>query len=184
MSHENPWKKLSERVVYKNPWITVREDQVVSPGGKAGIYGVVETRIATGVVALTDDMHVYLVGQYRYPMNEYSWEIPEGGSEENEDALVTAQRELKEETGVVAGSWQQLGGEVHLSNCHSSERGILFLARDLVRKASQPDHTELLEVRLEPFSTCLEMVDRGEIRDSLTIIAILRTARLLSSGVL
>jgi hypothetical protein len=78
MTVQNPWKKLSSKTVYRNPWITVREDQVITPGGHPGIYGVVETRVATGVVALTDDQHIFLVGQYRYPLDVYSWEIPEG----------------------------------------------------------------------------------------------------------
>lgn len=180
MSEKNPWQRHSSRVVYSNPWITVREDQVVSPGGVPGIYGVVETRIATGVVALTEKQEVFLVGQYRYPVDEYSWEIPEGGAEHGEDPLLTAQRELKEEAGVTATHWEQLGGEIHLSNCVSAERGFLYIARGLTVGESQPEHTEQLVVKVVPFAQCLEMVDRGEIKDSLTIIAILRTARLLA----
>ena len=179
MSEKNPWQRWGSRVVYSNPWITVREDQVVSPGGKPGIYGVVETKIATGVVALTDSNEVFLVGQYRYPVEEYSWEIPEGGPEIGEDPLVAAQRELKEEAGVTAERWEPLGGEIHLSNCFTAERGFLYLARGLTVGESQPEHTEQLITRVVPFAECLAMVDRGEIKDSLTIIAILRVARLL-----
>jgi 8-oxo-dGTP pyrophosphatase MutT (NUDIX family) len=179
MSEENPWKTLSTRVVYKNPWITVREDQVINPAGNPGIYGVVETRVATGVVALTEDNHLFLVGQYRYTMNCYSWEIPEGGAEGGEDPLVAAKRELKEEAGVEAGLWEQLGGEVHVSNCVSSERGVLFLARQLSEGVASPEETEMLKVKKVPFSEALVMVDRGEIADGLSIIAILRAARLM-----
>lgn len=179
MSVPNPWKKLSGRVVYENPWITVREDQVISPTGKPGIYGVVEPRPATGVVALTDDHHVYLVGQYRYATDTYSWEIPEGGGDEGEDPLTTAKRELKEEAGLVASHWEQLGGEVHVSNCFSSERAYLYLAKGLTKGESQPDDTEVLQVKTVPFAECLRMVTNGEIFDSLTIIAIFRAARLL-----
>lgn len=179
MSVKNPWTVRGTKIVYSNPWITVREDDVVSPGGVPGIYGVVEARIATGVVALTDDNEIYLVGQYRYPVNEYSWEIPEGGSDPKEDPLATAQRELREETGLVGRHWEQLGGEIHLSNCFSAERGFLYIARGLSQEESSPEHTEQLVVRKVPFTECLRMVEQGEIKDSLTIIAVLRVASLL-----
>ena len=181
MTAKNPWQRRGSKLVYSNPWITVREDDVITPGGKPGIYGVVETRIATGVVALTDHNEIYLVGQYRYPVDEYSWEIPEGGSEVDEDPMVTAKRELREETGLEAESWEQLGGEIHLSNCFSSERGFLYLARGLREGTAEPDHTEELQVKSVPFAECLAMVDRGEIKDSLTVIAVLRMARLLGT---
>jgi 8-oxo-dGTP pyrophosphatase MutT (NUDIX family) len=159
----------------------VREDDVITPGGKPGIYGVVESRIATGVVALTETNEIYLVGQYRYPVDEYSWEIPEGGSELDEDPMLTAKRELREETGLEAEVWEQLGGEIHLSNCFSAERGFLYLARGLRQGAAEPDHTEQLQVKKVPFKECLAMVDRGEVKDSLTVIAVLRMARLLGT---
>jgi 8-oxo-dGTP pyrophosphatase MutT (NUDIX family) len=165
--------------VYENAWIKVREDQVLSPSGKPGIYGVVEPRIAVGVVALTDAHEIFLVGQYRYPLDVYSWEIPEGGGEEDEPALVTAQRELREETGLLATSWDTLGAEVHVSNCHSSERGFLFIARGLTQAEAAPDETELLQLKKVPFRDALKMVEDGTITDGLSIIAILKTARLL-----
>jgi len=179
MSSENPWKRLSTRSIYENPWIKVREDQVISPRGNPGIYGVVETRVATGVVALTDDQRITLIGQYRYPVEEYSWEIPEGGCEPGEEPLVAAQRELQEEAGITALRWEQLGGEVHVSNCFSSERGVLFLAQDLSSGVSEPDPTELLQVQTVTLREALALVDRGEIKDSLSIIAIYRIVRRL-----
>jgi 8-oxo-dGTP pyrophosphatase MutT (NUDIX family) len=179
MTVGNPWKQLSTRLVYENPWIRVREDQVISPTGSPGIYGVVECKLATGIVALTEDQQVYMVGQYRYPTNTYSWEIPEGGGNDGETPIMAAQRELKEEAGVTATQWEPLGGEIHLSNCFTSERGYLFLARGLSQGATQPDETEALQVKTVPFRECLRMVDSGEIVDSLTIIAILRAARVL-----
>src|SRR5690606_11888068 len=128
---KNPWKTLDTKVVYENTWIRVREDVVVRPDGKPGIYGVVETRLAPGVAALTPENEVYLVGQYRYPMDSYSWEIIEGGSDDDESALDAAKRELREEAGLEASHWEALGPEIHLSNCHSNERGYLFLATGL-----------------------------------------------------
>ena len=116
---ENPWTTLGSKIVYKNPWITVREDKVIRPDGKEGIYGVVDTRIATAVVALTPEQEVYLIGQYRYSMNEYTWELIEGGSDPGEDPKNTAIRELREEAGLVAGEFIQLGLDVHVTNCHS-----------------------------------------------------------------
>ena len=182
MSVRNPWQRRGSKLIYSNPWITVREDDVITPGGAPGIYGVVETRLAVGIVALTDDNQIYLVGQYRYPVDEYSWEIPEGGSEVDEDPMETAKRELREETGVEAERWEPLGGEILLSNCFSNERGYLYLARGLREGISAPDHTEELQVKKIPFAECLAMVDRGEIKDSLPVIAVLRMARILGMG--
>lgn len=174
---ENPWTTHDSRVVYKNDWITVREDAVTRPDGKAGIYGVVETRLATGVIALTKDEDLYLVGQYRYPMGCYSWEIPEGGSDPGEEPLEACKRELLEEAGLTAEKWEPLGGEVHLSNCHSSERAYLFVARDLHVGEAAPEGTERLQVRRVPWMEALAMVDSGEIQDAISIIAILRYDR-------
>ena len=180
MKDENPWKTLSTRTVYSNPWISVREDKVIRPDGKPGIYGVVETSIATGVVALTPQQEVYLVGQFRYTMNEYSWEIIEGGSAEGETALEAAKRELQEEAGLVAETWENLGAEVHLSNCFSSEIGRLFLASGLSQTQSSPEGTEQLEIQRLPLSRCLEMIANGEIKDAMSIIGLTRAAETLS----
>ena len=177
MTQQNPWKTLSTRMIYENPWISVREDQVIRPNGTPGIYGVVEARLATGVVALTEENEVYLVGQYRYPTNVYSWEIIEGGADTGEDALTAITRELKEEAGLTAAHWEELGGEFHLSNCFSAERGRLFLARRLTDGESAPDDTEQLQVKKVPFAEALRMVDSGEIVDAVSIIGILRAQR-------
>lgn len=179
VEHEvNPWRTISTRVVYQNPWITVREDQVITPGGSPGIYGVIETRVATAVAALTPRNEIYLVGQHRYPTSCYSWELIEGGSEEGEDPLAAAQRELAEEAGLIATEWQELGGEVHLSNCISAEVGRLFVARGLSEVTARPDDTERLTVRCVPLAEAVAMVDSGEIKDAISIIGILRLARL------
>ncbi|MCB0352942.1 MAG: NUDIX hydrolase [Bdellovibrionales bacterium] len=178
---QNPWRTESQRLVYENSWIRLREDQVIRPDGKAGIYSVIETRLATGVVPLTDTDEVYLVGQYRYPTNCYSWEIPEGGAEPGESPLDAIQRELREETGITADSWQELGARIQVSNCFSSEEAQLFLARKLSLGTALPDGTERLEVRVVPLKLCLKMISEGEITDALSIIGIYRAQELLRS---
>lgn len=181
MSERNPWKTISSRDVYANLWMKVREDQVIRPDGNPGIYGVIEARVATGVVALTPEHEVFLVGQYRYTTDEYSWEIIEGGADPGEEPIEAARRELKEEAGIVASHWEQLGGVVHLSNCISSEIGYLFVARDLEFTEPDPDGTEDLTLKRLPFSEALAMLDRGELKDSMTIIGLLRLSRCLAS---
>lgn len=175
----NPWRTVTSRQVYTNPWITVREDKVICPDGSDGIYGVFETKIATGVVALTPANEMYLVGQYRYPLDCYSWEIPEGGAERGEDPLKAIQRELQEEAGVRAKTWFQMGSEVHLSNCFTNERAILYFARDLEAVSKNPDHTEVLKVRCIPFDDAVTMALDGTITDAMSIIAILLASRVL-----
>ena len=182
MKKQNPWQVYDTRVVYENPWIRVREDKVVHPDGHKGIYGVVDALcIATGVVALTTDDEVYLVGQYRYPINLYSWEIIEGGSKEGEEPLEAIKRELREEAGIIARDWVQLGSEFYLSNCFSSEVGYVFLARDLEVTEADPDDSEVLEIKTVPFIECLDMVDSGAITDAVSIVGLLRADRYFKS---
>lgn len=169
----NPWKTLSSAVKYQNPWITVREDQVIRPDGARGIYGVVDCRVATGVLALTEQDELYLVGQYRYPLDRYSWEIIEGGADPEEPPMEACKRELREEAGLVAGHWEPLGHEIHLSNCHSSERGFLYVARDLAHVAAEPEGTEQLQVRKVPWAEAVDMVRRGEITDAMSLLGIM-----------
>ena len=182
MPESNPWKTLDTRVVYTNPWITVREDQVIRPDGAPGIYGVVDTRIATGVLALTPEMQLVLIGQYRYTMEEYSWEIIEGGTDPGELPLPAIQRELREEAGLTADRWEAIGGEMHMSNCHSSERGYLFVATGLHEVEAEPEGTEVLALRRVPVEEAVRMVTAGEIRDAISVIGILLLDRLLREG--
>ena len=179
-NHDNPWTTLSTREIYANEWLRLREDQVVRPDGAQGIYGVIETRKATGVVALTPEREVYLVGQYRYPTQCYSWEIPEGGADEGEEALDAAKRELAEETGVIAKQWTPLSENIQVSNCISSELGYLYLAEDLEEVGAHPEGTEMLEVKRVPFEKAVSMVESGEIQDGMSIMAILLAERHLS----
>jgi 8-oxo-dGTP pyrophosphatase MutT (NUDIX family) len=172
---ENPWQIVSSNRVYDNPWITVREDQVLRPDGQPGIYGVVHYKnIAVGVLAIEED-HVYLVGQYRYPLERYSWEIPEGGCPEGEEPLRAAQRELREETGLEARRWQRLG-EAYLSNSVADEYAVWFLATGLVPGEVRPEGTERLSVRRVPLREALAMALDGEITDALSILALMSYA--------
>lgn len=168
--------RQSRRVAYENPWITVWHDEVTRPDGSPGIYGVVHfANVAAGVVALDADDRIVLVRQHRYTLDADSWEIPEGGVPAGEEPLVGAQRELREETGVEAASWQELV-RVDLSNSVTDERAILYLAIDLTHGEAEPDPTEALEVRWLPFDEVLAMTLDGRITDALTVIAIQRVA--------
>ncbi len=178
--YANPWQTLSTRIVYENPWIRVREDQVIQPDGAPGIYGVVEFHGCVGVLPIDADGNVHLVGQYRYPLQQYSWEIPEGGCHVGEEPLQAAQRELREELGLEADSLELLGTS-HLSNSVSDEIAYFYLATNLTQHEARPEGSEQLEHRIVPFAEALRMVLHGEITDSLSQIAILQYAALLHS---
>jgi len=176
--NKNPWKTHFRRQIYENPWIKVREDAVTRPDGKPGIYGVVSMKNrAVGVVPLHADGTVTLVGQFRYPTNVYSWEIPEGGCPEGESLLDCARRELREETGLSAANIEPLGGEIHLSNSVCDERGTLFLATDLTQGEAAPEGTEELQLQRVPLEDAVKMALSGEINDGLSVLALVLAAR-------
>ena len=171
-----PWTRHSRRVAYENPWITIWHDEVTRPDGEPGIYGVVHfANLAAGVLVLDDEDRVLLVGQHRYALDEYAWEIPEGGVPAGETALEGARRELVEETGVTATDWRELA-RVHLSNSVSDELAVLFVASGLTHGVATPDGTEDLEVRWLPFDEVLAMTLDGRISDVMTVVAVERLA--------
>lgn len=176
VSRVGPWLRRSRRVAYENPWITVWHDDVTRPDGSPGIYGVVHfTNLAAGVVVLDDDDRVLLVGQHRYTLDAYSWELPEGGVPPGESALDGARRELREETGVEADDWRELA-RFDLSNSVSDETGVVFAARATSHGAAAPEPSEELAVRWVAFSEALAMTMDGRITDAITIIGLQRVA--------
>jgi len=171
-----PWRRLSRAVAYENAWVTVWHDEVTRPDGQPGIYGLVHfANLAVGVVVLDDEDRVLLVGQHRYTVDAMSWEIPEGGVPAGVSALDGARRELREETGVTATDWRELG-RLHLSNSVSDEAAVLFQARAGHHGEADPDGTEQLEVRWLPFEAVLAMTLDGRITDALSVCAIQRVA--------
>jgi len=177
--NKNLWTTLSITNVYENRWIKLEHHQVINPGGGQGIYGKVHFKNkAIGIVPLDAEGNTWLVGQWRYTLNEWSWEIPEGGGPLHDDPLQSARRELKEETGLIANQWTLIQ-RVHLSNSVSDEEGFIFLAEDLTTGESELEETEAdMKVWKIPFSDALSMVLDGKITDSLTVMAILKVARI------
>lgn len=165
--------------MYENAWIKVEHRDVITPTGTPGIYGVVRFKNkAIGIVPVDDNGYIYLVGQFRYPLGEYSWEIPEGGGLLEHDPLDAAKRELKEETGLVATFWERIG-RIHTSNSVTDEEGFIYLARGLSQEQAAPEETEDLQVRRLPLRDAVDMVMNGEITDSLSMCGILMVARML-----
>ncbi len=172
----NPWTTLAGRPIYENPWISVREDDVIRPDGLPGIYGVVHFKNrAVGVLPVDHEGHIWLVGQHRYPLGEYSWEIPEGGGPEAESPEETARRELREETGLTA-THLELIARSHLSNSVSDEVAYLYRATGLTPGEYEPEGTERLAVRRVDWETAWSMTLGGRITDSMSLIALLHEA--------
>jgi len=171
---DNPWQITGSADIYENPWISLTEYQVINPGGGKGIYGKVHFKnLAVGVAALDEQGFIWLVGQYRFPLEKYSWEIPEGGCPLGTDPLEAAKRELREETGLMATEWTRLL-EIHLSNSVSDEFGIIWKATGLTRTNPEPEETEQLDVKKIALAEAYRLVETFEITDSLSVAAIQR----------
>ncbi len=171
---ENPWTTLQSKEIYDNPWIRLQEDQIINPAGKPGIYGKVCFKTqAVGIIPVDDEGYTWLVGQYRYTLNEWSWEIPMGGSPLGEDCRQTALRELKEETGLIAQDMQQIM-RLHTSNSITDEQGYVFLARNLKQGKQQLEDTEQgLQVKKLPLSDAISMAQDGQITDAISVAGLL-----------
>ena len=168
--------RITRRVAYGNPWITVWHDEVTRPDGSPGIYGVVHfANVAAGVVVIDDQDRTALVGQHRYTLDAWSWEIPEGGVPAGESPLDGAKRELREETGLEASTWREIA-RVDLSNSVTDEQAVLYVATDLRQGEASPEPTEAIEVRWVPFDEAVAMTLDGRITDAMSVVAIQRLA--------
>ncbi|MFB9864022.1 NUDIX domain-containing protein [Rufibacter immobilis] len=178
-STDNPWTTLESKPVYSNPWISVREDQVINPGGGQGIYGVVSMKNkAIGIIPVDEEGNTWLVGQYRYPLHEYSWEIPMGGGPVELDVLESAKRELKEETGFTAAQWTNIG-RIHTSNSVTDEEGFIFLAEDLTAGETEFEETEDIKIWKLPLPEAVRMVMDNEITDAISVAGLLKAEKIL-----
>jgi 8-oxo-dGTP pyrophosphatase MutT (NUDIX family) len=182
MNEKNPWQIISARETYDNKWINVTEYDIINPGGGKGIYGKVHFKnLAIGIVVLDEQWNTYLVGQYRFTLNEYSWEIPEGGGALDTDPLESAKRELLEETGLIAHDWTPIL-KMHLSNSVSDEYSIIYLARNLEQHAAMPEETEQLVVKKISFEEAWQMMQEGAITDAMSVAAIQKVKWMLTDG--
>lgn len=180
MAEENPWQTLRKKPIYQNPWIIVEEHDVINPAGKEGIYGKVSFKNkALGIIPIDNEGYTWLVGQYRYTLNTYSWEIPMGGGSLDEDILESAKRELKEETGITAVHWQQIM-RIHTSNSVTNEEGVVFIAQELSFGETEFEETEQIVTKKLPFTEALDMVMEGKITDCISVAGLLMAEKILN----
>ena len=178
----NPWKTLKSEIKLETPWIKVEKHDVITPSGKDGLYGTVSFKnLAIGILPIDNQGYTWLVGQWRYPLKQYSWEIIEGGGPHDIDPVESAKRELKEEAGLIAGKLELLCN-MHTSNSVTDEYCHIYLATDLTEGESEPDENEELRIIKVPFEEAYQKVMNGEITDSLSMVAILKTKILLDKG--
>ena len=170
----NPWKLQSSKKLFDNPWLTLHEDTVINPGNGLSHYGKINFKnIAIGIIPLDENNNTWLIGQYRYVPDCYSWEIPMGGGPLNIDPLESAKRELKEETGLIASDWQELM-KLHTSNSVTDERGLVYVARNLTQGETEFEETEDLLIQKLPLDEAVERVLSGEITDAISVASLLR----------
>jgi 8-oxo-dGTP pyrophosphatase MutT (NUDIX family) len=181
---ENPWITNTSEKVYESPWIKVTKHDVLNPAGKPATYSTVHFKgLAIGVLPLDNELNTWLVGQWRYPVNEYSWEIPEGGGALNVEPVESAKRELKEETGIVAKNYKEIM-RMHLSNSATDELAIVYVATGLTFENSEPEESEVLQIKKIPFKEAYNWVMEGKITDAITVAAILKTKILMDTGLM
>jgi ADP-ribose pyrophosphatase len=179
---KNPWTVLSEETRFENPWIRVDKHDVLNPAGKPGEYSTVHFKnLAIGIIPLDVDFSTWIVGQYRFPLKQYSWEIPEGGGKHDTAPLESAKRELLEETGIIAEKWTMIQ-QMHLSNSVSDELAVIYIAQDLSFTDSEPEETEELQIRKLHFNELYQMVLSGEVTDSMSVAGVLKTKILIDEG--
>lgn len=167
------WKKLSSKVIYDNPWMTVVEDRVINPSGGQNDYGHIRFKTcAVAIIPIDDDGNTWIVGQDRYTLGEYSWEVPMGGAPKGEDALAAAKRELREETGLKAEHWTEVM-RLHTSNSITDEEGFVYIAKGLQQGETEFDETENIDVRKLPLGDAIAMAQKGEITDAISVAALL-----------
>jgi 8-oxo-dGTP pyrophosphatase MutT (NUDIX family) len=181
---KNPWTVLDTKTVYDNNWLTVKHHEVLNPNKNPGIYGEVHFKnFAVGILPLDDELNTWIVGQYRFPLKKYTWEMPEGGGSREITPLISAQRELLEEVGLTANKWQLIQ-ELELSNSATDEVAFIYLAQNLIQESPQPEDTEVLELRKIPFSKMVEMVHEGAIKDAMTVAAVYKVQWMLTQNLI
>ena len=172
--YPNPWKPQSSKTIYENPWLSLHEDNVINPGGGISHYGKIHFKnLAIGIIPIDEDNNTWLVGQYRYVPDCYSWEIPMGGGPLNIEPLASAKRELKEETGLSAEYWEELM-QLHTSNSVTNERGLIYVARDLTEGETEFEETEDLKIEKLPLEEAFDRVMSGEITDAISVAGLLK----------
>lgn len=180
MEH-NPWKTLKSEQVYESGWIKVIKHDCLNPADKPAIYSVVNFKnLAIGILPLDDENNTWLVGQWRYPINEYSWEIPEGGGPLGIDPLESAKRELKEETGIIATDFTEMM-RLHLSNSATDELAIVYIAKGLSFENSEPEESEILQIKKVHINEAFDMVNKGQITDAISVAAIMKAWMLVTN---
>ncbi len=181
---ENPWITNSSEMVYESPWIKITKHDVLNPANKTATYSVVHFKgLAIGILALDNELNTWLVGQWRYPVNEYSWEIPEGGGALDVEPVESAKRELKEETGIIAKNYTEIM-RMHLSNSATDELAIIYIATGLSFENAEPEESEVLQLKKIPLNEAYQWVMEGKITDAITVAAVLKTKILLEKGLL
>ena len=178
---KNPWQTKSIKEVYDNPWIRVTHHDIVTPAKTEGIYGKVSFKnLAIGIIPIDDQGYTWLVGQYRYTLDAYSWEIPMGGGTLNVDPLISAHNELREETGITAKNWECIM-KLHTSNSVTDEEAYVYIARDLEFGPTDWDDTEVLEIKHLPLKDAYAMVMDQTITDAISVAGLLK-CKILQEG--